>query len=331
MANLLDVRNLETRFKVRKGFVHAVNGVSFHIQEGETLGVVGESGCGKSVTMLSLMKLLPPAARIVNGQVIFKGKDLLKMNNRQMRRVRGSRISMVFQDPMTSLNPFVKIGIQMAEPLIYHQGMTKSQSKERCAELLEMVRIPDPSSHLEEYPYQLSGGMRQRVMIAISLACEPDILIADEPTTALDVTIQAQIVELVKDMQSKLGTSIIWITHDLGVIAGLADRVIVMYAGFVVEEAAVDDLYEEPRHPYTVGLLDALPSVSDQEKRRLTSIEGSPPDLISRPNFCPFLPRCGCAIERCRTENPTLTPAPGVDDLRHRIACWVDIREGKSV
>lgn len=330
MDALLDIKNLETRFSIRKGFIHAVNGVSLHIHQGETLGIVGESGCGKSVTMLSVMKLLPPAARTINGQIFFKGKDLLKLNNRQMRSIRGSKISMIFQDPMTSLTPVVKIGTQMAEPLIYHKGMTKSQANKRCTELLEMVRIPDPISRLHEYPYQLSGGMRQRVMIAMSLACEPDILIADEPTTALDVTIQAQIIELVKDMQAKLGTSIIWITHDLGVIAGLVNRLVVMYAGSVVEEAPVDDLYEDPRHPYTIGLLGTLLSVSDQEKRRLTSIEGSPPDLISRPDFCPFVPRCDYVIEQCRTEKPTLTPVPEGDDPQHRIACWVDIRNVKS-
>jgi oligopeptide transport system ATP-binding protein len=328
---LLDVRNLETRFKVRKGYVYAVNGISFHLQEGETLGVVGESGCGKSVTMLSLLRLLPPAARIENGQVLFEGQDLLQINRRQLRTVRGAQISMIFQDPMTSLNPVVNIGVQMSEPLVYHQGMTMAQALQRSAELLEMVGIPDGQARLRDYPYQLSGGMRQRVMIAMALACQPKILIADEPTTALDVTIQAQIVELVKELRDELGTAIVWITHDLGVIAGLAERVMVMYAGFVVEEAAVDDLYDDPRHPYTVALLNSLPSVSETKGRRLASIGGSPPDFSARPHFCPFLPRCGYAIDQCRTENPPLETAPGVDDPRHRIACWVDIRERRQV
>ncbi len=331
MAVLLDVRNLETRFKVRKGYVHAVNGVSFQVQKGETLGVVGESGCGKSVTMLSLLQLLPPAARIENGQALFGGQDLLQMNKQQMRAVRGAKIGMIFQDPMTSLNPVVNIGVQMSEPLIYHKGMTMVQSLQRSGELLERVGISDGWSRLREYPHQLSGGMRQRVMIAMALACQPKLLIADEPTTALDVTIQAQIVELVKKLRAELGTAIIWITHDLGVIAGLADRVMVMYAGFVVEEASVDDLYDDPRHPYTVGLLSALPSVSETKERRLASIGGSPPDLPARPQCCPFLPRCDYAVDKCRTQNPPLETAPGVDDLRHRIACWVDIRRGSQV
>ena len=327
MTVLLNVRNLETRFKVRKGYVYAVNGVSFQLQAGETLGVVGESGCGKTVTMLSLLQLLPPAARIVNGRALFESQDLLQMNKRQLRKVRGAQIGMIFQDPMTSLNPVVNIGLQMSEPLVYHRGMNMPQALQRSAELLEMAGIPDGQARLRDYPYQLSGGMRQRVMIAMALACQPKILIADEPTTALDVTIQAQIVELVKELRDELGTAIVWITHDLGVIAGLAERVMVMYAGFVVEEAAVDDLYDDPRHPYTVALLNSLPSVSETKGHRLASIGGSPPDLISRPHFCPFLPRCRYAIDKCRTENPPIRPAPGIDDPRHRIACWVDVRE----
>ncbi len=329
MTVLLDVRNLETRFKVRKGYVYAVNGVSFQLQKGETLGVVGESGCGKSVTMLSILWLLPPAARIENGQALFEGQDLLKLNSRQLRKVRGAQISMIFQDPMTSLNPVVNIGVQMSEPLVYHRGMNMAQALQRSGELLEMVGVPDGQTRLRDYPHQLSGGMRQRVMIAMALACQPKVLIADEPTTALDVTIQAQVVELVKKLRDELGTAIIWITHDLGVIAGLADRVMVMYAGFVVEEALVDDLYDDPRHPYTVALLNSLPSVSETKGHRLTSISGSPPDLTARPHFCPFLPRCKYTIDKCQSDNPPLEPAPGVDDPRHRIACWVDVR-GRS-
>jgi oligopeptide/dipeptide ABC transporter ATP-binding protein len=325
--NLLDVNHLQTRFKVRKGYVHAVNDVSFHLQGAETLGVVGESGCGKSVTMLSLIRLLPPAARIENGEAFFEGNDLLQMNKQQLRQVRGAQIGMIFQDPMTSFNPVVNIGVQMAEPLIYHRGMTKSQALKRSAELLDMVGIPDSRARLKEYPHQLSGGMRQRVMIAMALSCHPKIVIADEPTTALDVTIQAQIVELVKKLRDELKMAIIWITHDLSLIAGLADRVMVMYAGYVVEEASVDDLYDDPRHPYTLGLLKALPSASETQHRRLASIAGAPPDLSASPQFCPFYPRCEYGEEKCRTENPPLVTPPGVKDRGHRIACWVDNRE----
>jgi oligopeptide/dipeptide ABC transporter ATP-binding protein len=332
MSALLDVRSLETRFHVRKGYVYAVNGVSFHLQKREVLGVVGESGCGKSVTMLSLLRLLPPAARVEQGQALFQDHDLLQMSTREMRKVRGAQIAMVFQDPLTSLNPVVRIGVQMAEPLIYHRGLSMTAALARCAELLSMVGVPDGQSRLRDYPHQLSGGMRQRVMIAMALSCQPKILIADEPTTALDVTIQAQIMALVKELRDQVDAAIIWITHDLSVIAGLADRVMVMYAGQVVEEALVDELYDDPRHPYTVKLLGALPSAGETRKRRLTSIPGSPPDLVARPHCCSFLPRCDYAIERCRTENPTLEPVPGAnpEDGGHRIACWVDIRDRQA-
>jgi oligopeptide/dipeptide ABC transporter ATP-binding protein len=326
MTELLNVRDLETRFKVRDGYVYAVNGISFHLQHGDILGVVGESGCGKTVSMLSLMRLLPPAAQIENGEALFEGQDLLRLDRRQLRKIRGSQIGMVFQDPMTSLNPVVRIGTQMTEPLVYHKGMSKAEALKRSADLLDMVGVPDGAARLEDYPYQLSGGMRQRVMIAMALSCQPKILIADEPTTALDVTIQAQIVELVKELRNEVNAAIIWITHDLAVIAGLAERVMVMYAGFVVEEALVDDLYEDPRHPYTIGLLGALPSAG-KDKNRLVSISGSPPDLASRPDFCPFFPRCNYAIDRCRAERPPLEPAPGLFDPGHRIACWIDVQE----
>jgi oligopeptide/dipeptide ABC transporter ATP-binding protein len=328
MTALLEVKDLETRFRVRDGYVYAVNGVSFRLEEGEVLGVVGESGCGKSVTMLSLLRLLPPAARVEKGQALFKGQDLLQMSSRELRKVRGAQIGMVFQDPMTSLNPVVRIGVQMSEPLIYHRGMSKTEASERCAELLDLVGVPDGHSRLRDYPHQLSGGMRQRVMIAMALSCQPNVLIADEPTTALDVTIQAQIVELVKDLREEVSASIIWITHDLSVVAGLADRVMVMYAGAIVEEAPVDDLYADPRHPYTVRLLGAMPSVDATRKRRLTSIPGSPPDLVTPPTSCPFLPRCDFGFDRCQVENPHLAKAPGVENPEHRIACWADVREG---
>ncbi len=330
MAALLDVRDLETRFHVRNGYVHAVNGVSFQLEQGEVLGVVGESGCGKSVTMLSLLRLLPPSARVEKGKALFNGKDLLQMSTSELRKVRGAQIGMVFQDPMTSLNPVVRIGVQMAEPLIYHRGMSKSEALKRCAELLDLVGVPDGKSHLRDYPHQLSGGMRQRVMIAMAMSCQPSMLIADEPTTALDVTIQAQIIELVKDLRQEVSAAIIWITHDLSVVAGLADRVMVMYAGSVVEEAVVDDLYADPRHPYTIRLLGAMPSVDATRKKRLTSIPGSPPDLVAPPTSCPFLPRCEFAIDRCQAENPRLAPVAQAGDSGHRIACWVDVREGTN-
>ena len=332
MNTLLDVRNLETRFRVRKGYVYAVNDVSFQLQRREVLGVVGESGCGKSVTMLSLLRLLPPAARIEKGQALFEGQDLLQMRARDLRHVRGAQIAMVFQDPLTSLNPVVRIGVQMAEPLIYHRGLSMTAALARCAELLSLVGVADGQSRLRDYPHQLSGGMRQRVMIAMAMGCQPKVLIADEPTTALDVTIQAQIVALVKELRDQVQAAIIWITHDLSVIAGLADRVIVMYAGQVVEEAPVDDLYDDPRHPYTVKLLGALPSAGEARKRRLTSIPGSPPDLVAPPQFCSFFPRCEHAIEQCRNENPVLEPVPGVttEGVHHRIACWVDIRDRQA-
>jgi oligopeptide transport system ATP-binding protein len=324
---LLDVQGLETTFKTPEGTVHAVNGVSFGLKEGETLGVVGESGCGKSVTMLSVLRLIPaPPGKIVSGKAIFLGHDLLKMSNEEIRHVRGAQIGMVFQDPMTSLNPVLTIGKQLEEPLMLHLGMTKQQARERAAELLGMVGIPNAKERLNDYPHQFSGGMRQRVMIAMALSCSPQILIADEPTTALDVTIQAQITDLVKRLRDELGMAIIWITHDLGIVAGLAQRVIVMYGGYIIEEAPVRELYANPLHPYTIGLLGSLPRVDEQERSRLYSIEGLPPILYQVPQACPFAPRCKFAIERCWKENPTLElVAP-----EHRVACWVDTKTGRS-
>jgi len=302
-----------------------VNGVSFGLKEGETLGVVGESGCGKSVTVLSLLKLIPtPPGKIAAGEAEFFGQDLLKMSNEEIRHVRGSQISMVFQDPMTSLNPVLTIGQQLEEPLTLHVGMNKQQARDRSAELLELVGIPRAKDRLGDYPHQFSGGMRQRVMIAMALSCSPQILIADEPTTALDVTIQAQIIELAKRLRDELGMAIIWITHDLGVIAGLADRVLVMYGGLIIEEAPVKELYSNPRHPYTIGLIGSLPRVDEKEHTRLASIDGLPPVLYEMPTACPFAPRCTYAIERCRAENPALEPV-GVNK-EHRIACWVDVK-----
>jgi len=329
MTVLLDVKHLQTRFKSRKRYIHAVNDVSFQVHEGEALGVVGESGCGKSVTMLSLLKLLPPAARIEQGEAIFNGDDLLQMNSEQIRKVRGAQIGMIFQDPMSSLNPVINIGTQLSEPLRAHLKMSKADAWERSVQLLDMVGIPEPRARLSDYPHQLSGGMRQRVMIAMGLACKPKILIADEPTTALDVTIQAQIVDLVKDLREELHTTIIWITHDLSLIAGLVDRIMVMYAGYIVEEALVDDLYTDPRHPYTIGLFGSLPDLGGQQ-RRLTTIGGAPPNLEAIPTCCPFVPRCKYAIDKCKIENPPIKPISGSGESLHSIACWVDIRDRRE-
>ncbi|NWG07154.1 MAG: ABC transporter ATP-binding protein [Chloroflexi bacterium] len=323
---ILDVQGLETTFKTPDGVVHAVNGVSFGLAESETLGVVGESGCGKSVTMLSVMGLIPsPPGKIIAGKAIFSGQDLIQMSREELRHIRGAQIAMIFQDPMTSLNPVLTIGRQLEEPLMIHVGMTRKQARERAAELLGMVGIPNAKERLNDYPHQYSGGMRQRVMIAMALSCSPQILIADEPTTALDVTIQAQITDLVKRLRDELGMAIIWITHDLGVVAGLARRVAVMYGGLIIEEAQVNDLYANPSHPYTIGLLGSLPRVDEKERSKLYSIEGLPPVLYEKPNVCPFAPRCKWAMERCWKENPTLEMvAP-----EHRVACWVDTKTGR--
>ncbi|MEA4908815.1 MAG: ABC transporter ATP-binding protein [Chloroflexi bacterium] len=325
MADLLNVQGLETQFQTREGVVHAVNGVSFHLKEGETLGIVGESGCGKSVSVMSMLRLIPtPPGKVVAGTALYQGKDLLKMSDEEIRHVRGSQVSMVFQDPMTSFNPVLTIGRQVAEPLEIHNGVHQKQAYERAAEMLNMVGIPNAKERLNDYPHQFSGGMRQRVMIAMSLICTPQVLIADEPTTALDVTIQAQIVELVKRLRDELGMAIIWITHDLGIIAGLADRVAVMYAGFVIEEAPVKELYQHPTHPYTLGLLNSLPRMDESGYRRLASIEGLPPVLLEKPNYCPFAPRCPSATERCWQENPPLMPV----SPDHFVACWDCVENG---
>ncbi len=325
---LLDVQGLEVQFRTPDGTVYAVNGVSFSLKEGETLAVVGESGCGKSVTMLSVMRLIPvPPGKITAGKAFLRGQDLLAMSNHQIRHVRGAQIAMVFQDPMTSLNPVLTLERQLTEPLELHLGMTHAQAVNRAAELLTMVGIPKAKDRLKDYPHQFSGGMRQRVMIAMALACNPQVLIADEPTTALDVTIQAQIVDLVKRLRDELGMAIIWITHDLGVVARLAQRVLVMYGGFIIEEALVKDLYANPSHPYTHGLLGSLPRLdAESVGYRLDSIDGLPPVLYKKPTFCPFAPRCKWVMERCWKENPALTNI----SENHRVACWVDIKTGKA-
>src|SRR5215207_4988073 len=290
---ILDVQGLETTFKTPDGVIHAVNGVSFGLGEGETLGVVGESGCGKSVTMLSVMGLIPsPPGNVIAGKAVFSGQDLLKMSKEEIRHVRGAQIAMIFQDPMTSLNPVLTIGRQLEEPLMLHIGMSQKQARERAAELLTMVGIPNAKDRLNDYPHQYSGGMRQRVMIAMALSCSPQILIADEPTTALDVTIQAQIMELVKRLRDELGMAMIWITHDLGVVAGLADTLQVMYAGMNVERGPIDEVFSDPRNAYTYGLLNSLPRHDiKQDNHRLIPIEGSPPDMRVEPKSDPFAPR----------------------------------------
>jgi oligopeptide transport system ATP-binding protein len=320
---LLVVKNLETQFKTQDGIVKAVNNVSFHVDRGETLGIVGESGSGKSVTSLSIMRLIPnPPGRIVGGQIIFDGDNLLDYTEEEMRHIRGNRIAMIFQDPMTSLNPVLTIGRQIAESLELHMKLTPKEARNRAVELLQMVGIPGAARRLDDYPHQFSGGMRQRVMIAMALSCNPELLIADEPTTALDVTIQAQILELIQRLQHELGTAVIIITHDLGVVAGMADRVIVMYAGRVVEEGPTDEIFARPRMPYTIGLLRSIPRLDEEEGRTLTPIRGLPPDLINLPQICPFSPRCDYFIPgTCDQQVPPLREVvPG-----HKAACLFDI------
>jgi oligopeptide transport system ATP-binding protein len=324
--NILSVENLVTRFNTPEGTVFAVNGVSFNLAEGETLGVVGESGCGKSVTMLSVMGLIAiPPGQIVSGTAMFNDRDLLKATRDEIQEVRGAQIAMIFQDPMTSLNPVLTIGKQIAEPLMVHLGMSPKEAEERVISLMRQVGIPEAEKRLEQYPHQFSGGMRQRVMIAMALACNPQILIADEPTTALDVTIQAQIIDLVKKLRDELGMAVIWITHDLGIVAGLAQRVLVMYAGYIIEEAPVKELYMHPSHPYTLGLLKSLPRLDSRERHRLNAIPGLPPLLLEQPVACPFSPRCPYAFEKCQ-ENPPLMQI----DANHRVACWWNVQAGRE-
>jgi oligopeptide transport system ATP-binding protein len=296
-----------------------VNGISYSLKEGEVLGVVGESGCGKSVHALSIMRLIPtPPGRIEKGEVVFRGQDLLKLRDDEMRRIRGAQIAMIFQDPMTSLNPVLKVGFQITEALKLHQGMSDRAAREWATELLSMVGIPEAAKRLDDYPHQFSGGMRQRAMIAMALSCSPVILIADEPTTSLDVTIQAQIVDLVKRLQDRLGMAVIWITHDLGVVAGLVQRVNVMYAGCIVESGPVKDIYGNPHHPYALGLLGSLPRPDEDPGAKLYSIRGEPPDLLGMPPGCPFAPRCDYMVERCQYAMPTLEEM----ETGHMVACW---------
>jgi len=318
---LLEVRDLAVEVATRSGPARVVDNVTFAVRTGEVLGVVGESGCGKSMTMMSLLGLLPPGARVAGGTAEMDGRDLLALSGKELRAVRGGRVGMVFQDPMTSFNPVMRIGDQLAEGLRQHRGMSRAAAWRTAGELLAVVGIPGARERLASYPHELSGGMRQRVMIAMGISCHPPLLIADEPTTALDVTIQAQIVDVIRDLRAEMGMSIVWITHDLALIAGLADRIIVLYAGIVVEEAGVDDLYERPTHPYTGALLRSLPTLEETGAARLPSIAGSPPDPGRRPPGCPFAPRCALREARCETAVPPLMPvAPGAS---HRVACWV--------
>ncbi len=304
---LLEVDNLKMYFHTRDGVVKAVDGVTYNLDCGETLGVVGESGSGKSVHALTMMGLIPmPPGKIEGGDVRFKGRSLVTMPENEMRKVRGNEIAMIFQDPMTSLNPVYRIGRQLAEPLMVHKGMSKAEAWDRAVALLKLVGIPHAESRVKDYPHQFSGGMRQRVMIAMALACDPDILIADEPTTALDVTIQAQILELMQEIQERTGSAIIMITHDLGVVADMADKILVMYAGKPVEFGTCDQVFYRPLHPYTWGLMDSLPRHDISEKSELCPIKGQPPSLVNRPNGCAFHPRCPYAKDRCRTEVPEL-------------------------
>lgn len=320
MNPLLEIRNLKTRFYTQDGVVKAVNDVSYTMNSGEILGVVGESGCGKSVHALSIMQLIPdPPGKITNGEIWFDGQDILKLNEDQMQKVRGRDIAMIFQDPMTSLNPVFTVGFQIVEALLLHNDMTKGEAKDRAGELLDLVGIPDAKQRLNDYPHQFSGGMRQRAMIAMGLSCEPKLLIADEPTTALDVTIQAQIIDLVKKLQDELGMTIIWITHDLGVVAELAHTINVMYAGSIIETGKIRNIYKQTRHPYTIGLLGSLPRLDDPPGTELFSIPGLPPDLVALPEGCPFAARCGYRVEQCVNENPPLIKIDGQD---HSVACW---------
>ncbi|MCX7624124.1 MAG: ABC transporter ATP-binding protein [Thermomicrobium sp.] len=319
MEPLLEVRDLRTQFFTQDGVVKAVDGVSFHLMPGETLGLVGESGCGKSITALSIMRLIPsPPGKIVGGEILFEGEDILKMSDDEVRSIRGRKIAMIFQDPMTSLNPVLTINRQISEALELHLGMSKQQARQRAIELLKMVGIPNAEQRVDQYPHQFSGGMRQRVMIAMALSCNPSLLIADEPTTALDVTIQAQILDLIRNLQREHNTALILITHDLGVVAGMTDRIHVMYAGHIVETAPTEELFENPKHPYTVGLLNSIPRLDAPRKERLNPIRGLPPDLIDLPDMCPFVPRCDFAREKCSEKNPPLFDINPV----HRSACW---------
>jgi oligopeptide transport system ATP-binding protein len=322
---LLSVRDLEVRFWTGRGIVHAVNGVSFDIAAGETLGIVGESGCGKSVTSLALLGILPRAGRATKGEAFFEGRDLLKMSADELRQIRGREIAMIFQDPMTSLNPVLTVGRQIREALQTHFKLDRKEANGRAAELLDQVGIPSADIRLKDYPHQFSGGMRQRAMIAMALACEPKLLIADEPTTALDVTIQAQILDLLRTLVSERDTALVLITHDLGVVAGMCERVHVMYGGMFMETGSAEQLFERPRHPYTLGLLQSVPRLDAARKRRLHPIEGQPPNMLRAPQMCPFAPRCRFEVPQSRQEVP---PLRELEPGRH-VACFNPVPEAE--
>lgn len=320
MEPLLNIKDLRTRFHTEDGVVNAVNGVSYSMKAGEVLGVVGESGCGKSVHALSIMRLIQiPPGEIASGEIMFNGRDLLKLEVDEMRRIRGRDIAMVFQDPMSSLNPVYTVGFQISEALMLHKEMNKKEAKDRAVELLNLVGIPEARARIDNYPHQFSGGMRQRAMIAMALSCEPKLLIADEPTTALDVTIQAQIINLVVKLQEELGMAVMWITHDLGIVAEMAHSINVMYAGYIIERGNVRDIYKKTRHPYTLGLLGSLPVIDEAPGTKLASIPGLPPDLVDLPKGCPFYIRCTYRVEQCKLELPPLTET---DNNGHYVACW---------
>ncbi|HPN02584.1 MAG TPA: ABC transporter ATP-binding protein [Rectinema sp.] len=321
---ILQVKDLKTYFNVDEGVVKAVDGVSFELHRSETLGIVGESGSGKSVTNLSIINLIPtPPGKIVGGEVLFHGTDLLKLPPSEIRHIRGNKISMIFQDPMTSLNPFLRISTQMIETIQLHQGLDKKAAKEKAIEMLKFAGIPAPEKRIDQYPHQFSGGMRQRVMIAMALSCNPEILIADEPTSALDVTIQAQILELIKELTRKLGTAVILITHSLGVVAGMCDTICVMYAGRIVERGRTEDIFESPKHPYTMGLIRSVPRLDQETKTRLYSIPGQPPNVIDLPDCCPFYPRCEQAMDICREKYPSIVSF----ENNQSVACWLYNKE----
>ena len=322
---ILQVKDLKAYFKLDEGLLKAVDGVSFELSKGETLGIVGESGSGKSVSNLAIMKLIPsPPGKIAGGEVLFNGKDIFKMTDEEVRKLRGNKISMIFQDPMTCLNPFLRISTQMVETLMLHQGLDKKAAKEKAIEMLTLAGIPAAEKRIDQYPHQFSGGMRQRVMIAMALSCEPEILIADEPTTALDVTIQAQILELIKELSARLRTAVILITHSLGVVAGMCDHICVMYAGRIVERGSADDIFADPKHPYTQGLIKSVPRLDQVTKQRLYSIPGQPPNVIDLPDCCPFFPRCERAMDICKTKYPKVA----VLGPKRNVACWL-YGEGK--
>ena len=317
---ILRVENLKTYFNTDDGVVKAVDSVSFTLNQGETLGIVGESGCGKSVTNLSVMRLISsPPGKIMGGDVFFHGKSVLSMSEDELRDLRGNKISMIFQDPMSSLNPFLRISTQLVETLCLHQGLSRSEAREKAVQMLRLVGIPTPEKRIDAYPHQFSGGMRQRTMIAMALSCNPEILIADEPTTALDVTIQAQILEIIKDLTVKLNTAVILVTHDLGVVSGMCNNICVMYAGRIVERASTDDMFSNPKHPYTRGLIRSVPRLDKTTKERLYSIPGTPPSLIDIPECCPFHPRCQHAMDVCRMKYPDETDF----ENGHKACCWL--------